>query len=261
MSESLQVIAIPAFEDNYIWLLHDQTHAIAIDPGDDAPVHATLQALGLTLQAILITHHHHDHVDGVVGLLKNCPNVQIFAPEFAYNFAFARVSEKSNVQISFGEHKNPLDFKVLDVPGHTLDHVAYVLNVKEETWLFCGDTLFGAGCGRLFEGTSTQMLASLQKLCTLPTETKVFCTHEYTLTNIAFALTLEPDNLALIERQHSTKLLRQNKLPSLPSTLALELATNPFLRCTTPAIQNAVEAAHATELEVFSKIRTLRNHF
>lgn len=261
MSESLQAIAVPAFEDNYIWLLHNQTHAIVIDPGDSAPVLSTLQALHLKLQAILITHHHHDHVDGVSNLQTFFPDVSIFAPDFPYNFTFEVVSERSSLQIPLGDEKNLLHFSVFEAPGHTLDHVAYVLNIADETWLFCGDTLFGAGCGRLFEGTPAQMLASLKKLCTLPKETKVFCTHEYTLTNIAFALTLEPHNTALLERHNATKLLRQNNLPTLPSTLALEFATNPFLRCHTLAIKQAMGDENATELQVFSQIRALRNHF
>lgn len=261
MRETLQVIAIPAFEDNYIWLLHDKMQAIVIDPGDDLPILDTLQTLHLNLQAILITHHHHDHVDGVTGLLKVFPHAQVLAPDSAYAFAYQAVSEASNILISFGLNKSILHFKVFNVPGHTLDHVAYVLNVQNETWLFCGDTLFGAGCGRLFEGTPAQMLSSLKKLCQLPAPTKVFCTHEYTLKNIQFARQLEPENMALITRENTTKFLREKNLPSLPSTIALELKTNPFLRCEMQTIKNAVQAPQATELEVFAKVRTLRNHF
>ena len=265
MRQTLQAVAIPAFEDNYIWLLHDKTQAIVIDPGDDVPIRESLQALRLNLQAILITHHHHDHVDGVAGLLHHFPHAQVFAPDasddFSYHFAYQAVREQSNLLMPFELNKNRLHFNVLEVPGHTLDHVAYVLNVQDETWLFCGDTLFGAGCGRLFEGSPTQMLDSLKKLCQLPTQTKVFCTHEYTLKNIQFARQLEPENTALIEREKVTKLLREKNLPSLPSTIALELATNPFLRCQTQTIKRAVQAPQATELEVFTKVRTWRNHF
>ena len=261
MHETLQVIAVPAFEDNYIWLLHNANQAIVVDPGDETPVLNTLKTLGLTLRAILITHRHSDHIDGVAGLLNHFPNAKVFAPHFPFTFAYTPVNEGSQVSVAWDKNPAPLTFHVMGVPGHTLDHIAYVLNLPEETWLFCGDTLFGTGCGRLFEGTPTQMLASLKKLCKLPVATKVFCTHEYTLKNIQFARTLDPENAALMTRQSETILLRKKNLPSLPSTLQLELATNPFLRCHTPAIKIAVHLENATELEVFSKVRALRNQF
>jgi hydroxyacylglutathione hydrolase len=260
MCETLQVIAVPAFEDNYIWLLHNSSQAVVVDPGDEVPVLNALKLHGLNLHAMLITHRHHDHIDGVNGLLKHFPDAKIFAPIFPFNFAYITANESSQITLTLGEN-HKLHFKVLDVPGHTLDHIAYVLNVAEETWLFCGDTLFGAGCGRLFEGTPAQMLASLKKISALPTTTKVFCTHEYTLTNIQFARSLDAENVALKIREAETILLREKNIPSLPSTIQLELATNPFLRCDTQAIKNAMHLENATELEVFSKVRALRNQF
>ncbi len=261
MHETLQVIAVPAFEDNYIWLLHNTSQAIVFDPGDETPVLNTLKTLGLTLQSILITHRHSDHIDGVAGLLNHFPNAGVFAPHFPFSFGYTPVNEGAQVEIAWRNNGAQLSFHVIDVPGHTLDHVAYVLNLPDETWLFCGDTLFAAGCGRLFEGTPAQMLASLKKICQLPTTTKLFCTHEYTLKNIEFARTLDPENAALKTRQSATILLREKNLPSLPSTMQLELATNPFLRCHIPSIKTAVHLENATELEVFSKVRALRNQF
>jgi hydroxyacylglutathione hydrolase len=261
MRETLQVIAIPAFEDNYIWLLHNSTQAIVIDPGDATPVLNALKTLKLHLQAILVTHHHHDHIDGVQALCEKFPNTLVFAPHFPFNFYYTPVNETSSVKISWGESQSPLHFSVLDVPAHTLDHIAYVLNYNEETWLFCGDTLFGAGCGRLFEGKPAQMLAALNKFCQLPESTKIFCTHEYTLKNIQFACTIEPSNLALNERKLATTALREKNLPSLPSTMQLERATNPFLRCHLPTIKKTLRLENATELEVFTQVRMLRNQY
>lgn len=261
MHETLQVIAVPAFEDNYIWLLHNTSQAIVVDPGDETPVLDTLKKMGLTLQTILITHRHSDHIDGVAGLLHHFPNAKVFAPHFPFTFIHKPVNEASQVNVAWNNHQAQLTFHVLDVPGHTLDHIAYVLNLPDQMWLFCGDTLFGAGCGRLFEGSPAQMLASLKKLCNLPASTKIFCTHEYTLKNIEFARTVDSENAELRARETETRLLRAKNLPSLPSTLKLELATNPFLRCHVASIKTALHLNNATELEVFTKVRALRNQF
>ncbi|MBA3696326.1 MAG: hydroxyacylglutathione hydrolase [Methylotenera sp.] len=254
MQHKLQIIPIPAFKDNYIWLLHNGTKAVIVDPGDAAPVIATLNQLSLSLSAILVTHHHHDHIGGVSTLLKHYSNAAIYAPRYEnYNFKHHPVSEPNTVSLpEFG-----LDFSVIDLPGHTLGHIAYY----SPDILFCGDTLFGAGCGRLFEGTPEQMFNSLKKLADLPPTTKVYCTHEYTLHNINFALFLEPNNTDLLQRKYDTEKLRHASEPSLPSTLILELATNPFLRCTNPEILLSLQLGNIPPLEVFKTIREMRNHY
>ena len=249
----LNIIPIPAFEDNYIWLLHQHGYAVVVDPGDASPVIATLQKLQLKLAAILITHHHSDHIDGVSDLL-DFQSAPVYAPQYE-QFHFKHIQLKDNDSINVPEIGQ--SFQVLWLPGHTLGHIAYV----NDDYLFCGDTLFGAGCGRLFEGTPAQMLASLTRLKTLNPHTKVFCTHEYTAKNIAFALTLDAENADLMARASEVKQLRQQNLPSLPSTIALELATNPFLRCTQASIISNSQAKLSDELSVFTAIRSLRNHY
>jgi len=254
MAHTLQIIPISAFEDNYIWLIKQGEKAIVVDPGDARPVIEALEKYQLTLTTILITHHHADHIDGVQPLLQRFPETVVFAPK-REQFSFP------HIKVGEGDHIDVLDltFDVLDVPGHTLGHIAYVVQTDPGPLLFCGDTLFGAGCGRLFEGTPEQMLTSLKKLIKLPQETKVFCTHEYTLNNIQFALGVEPNNQALIERHLETEQLLAARKPSLPSTIALELATNPFLRCSYEAIKQSVNEKNASELAVFAKLRQLRN--
>lgn len=265
MQAPLQIIAVPAFKDNYIWLIHNGTQAVAVDPGDAEPVLNALNLLGLNLHSILITHHHHDHIDGVNTLLGAYPKVNIYAPKHEqYDFKHTSVCEPDIVRLS----DLNIDFNVIDLPGHTLGHIAYfsakprfaTANPRQKL-LFCGDTLFGAGCGRLFEGTAEQMFASLQKLAALPAETLVYCTHEYTLHNIEFALTLEPSNQALLQRQQDTIKLRAQHQPSLPSNIALELATNPFLRCNSHEIKSSTHLKNASALQVFSAIREIRNHY
>jgi hydroxyacylglutathione hydrolase len=249
----LNIIPIPAFEDNYIWLLHQHGYAVVVDPGDATPVIATLQRLNLTLAAILITHHHNDHIGGVDDLLCFQP-APVYAPGYEnFNFEHIKLAEGDAIDLP----EIGLSLQVMWLPGHTLGHIAYV----NDDYLFCGDTLFGAGCGRLFEGTPAQMLQSLERLKKLNINTQVFCTHEYTAKNIAFARTLEPDNKDLQTRASAVKLLRQRQLPTLPSNIALELATNPFLRCNQASIIKNSNALHQDELSVFSAIRTLRNHY
>ncbi|MBC7697503.1 MAG: hydroxyacylglutathione hydrolase [Bacteroidia bacterium] len=260
MKHNLQIIPIPAFKDNYIWLLHDSNNAVVVDPGDATPVFEVVKNLNLHLHTILITHHHHDHIGGVARLIEAYPNVKVYAPKLEqYGFKHLTVDETEILDITAFN----LKLKVISLPGHTLGHVAYYAEDEEnaQNILFCGDTLFGAGCGRLFEGTPEQMFASLQKLAALPQDTKVYCTHEYTMHNINFALTLEPDNQALILRQQTTLALRDLQKPSLPSTIALELATNPFLRCDNSAIKSSIQQPNASHLQVFTAIRELRNHY
>ena len=258
----LNIIPIPAFNDNYIWLLHNGQNAVVVDPGDAAPVIATLQQLKLQLSAILITHHHGDHIDGVAPLLAQLAlsdasthhAVQVYAPSYEkFTFQHTPLSEGDTIYLAdIAQH-----FKVMWLPGHTLGHIAYV----NDDYLFCGDTLFGAGCGRLFEGTPAQMLHSLQRLKSLAATTQVFCTHEYTAKNIDFALTLEPKNGDLIQRKQQVKQLIAQQTPSLPSTIELELKTNPFLRCNQTSIFEHSAAENNHELSVFTAIRTLRNSF
>jgi hydroxyacylglutathione hydrolase len=258
MQHQLQIIPIPAFNDNYIWLIHNGAKAVAVDPGDAAPLLGRLNALNLELEAILITHHHQDHIGGVDALLHQFPDTRVFAPRLEhYDFRHTPVAEPDHFKCADWL----AEIKVLDVPGHTLGHIAFYIEHAGKKWLFCGDTLFGAGCGRLFEGTPSQMLTSLQKLAALPPETQVFCTHEYTLHNINFALSIEPDNKALTTRQLDTAVMRKAQLPSLPSTIALELATNPFLRCESKQIQLSTHLPDQPLLQVFTKLRELRNSY
>lgn len=254
MQHMLQIIPIPAFKDNYIWLLHNGIYAIVVDPGDANPVITALSDLNLQLAGILITHHHSDHIGGVDELLTRFPDISIYAPkQERYSFRHIAVSEPNQVNLP----ELGLSLNVIDLPGHTLGHIAYYA----EGLLFCGDTLFGAGCGRLFEGTAEQLYHSLQKLAQLPADTKVYCTHEYTLHNIRFALTLEPANHALQQRKYDTEVLRDAALPSLPSNIKLELDTNPFLRCFSAEIRSTVQLETATETEIFRTIREMRNHY
>jgi hydroxyacylglutathione hydrolase len=253
MHHPLQIEPIPAFEDNYIWLLHNTRDAIVIDPGDAMPVLDVLKRKSLTLNAILITHHHADHIGGVTTLLES-NSIPVYAPTYE-QFAF------DHVAVSEGEviHLPKLDLQlnVMWLPGHTLGHIAFINN----NYLFCGDVLFGAGCGRLFEGTPAQMLHSLNRLKALPPTTQVFCTHEYTAKNIDFALTLEPENQTLQNRKSTVSQLRAENKVSLPSTIELELETNPFLRCSQNSIIQHADVVQSDELSVFTKIRMLRNHY
>ena len=249
----LHIIPIPVFEDNYIWLLHNNRYAVVVDPGDAAPVIAVMEKLNLTLAAILITHHHGDHIDGVPSLLAYRA-VPVYAPQYE-KFNFAHIQLVDGDEISLPEIVQ--NFRIMWLPGHTLGHIAYSNN----DYLFCGDVLFSAGCGRLFEGTPAQMLSSLNRLKTLQPNTQVFCTHEYTTTNINFALGLEPNNEQLLARASTVKQLRINQQPTLPTNIALELKINPFLRCDQSAIIKNSHAEKQDELSVFTAIRSLRNHY
>ncbi len=246
---------IPAFKDNYIWLLTRGKRAFVVDPGEAAPVEARLEADGLTLEGILITHHHADHQGGVAELKARWQAV-VYAPG---NESITGCTHP----LSGGENLDILGaaVRVLGVPGHTLGHIAYYT----PGMLFCGDTLFGAGCGRLFEGTPEQMSASLDSIAALPDETLIYCAHEYTEMNLRFALAVEPDNPALQVRVARVAALRASGLPSVPSTLDEEKATNPFLRCTQPAVRSAAQKRNATvgpqKAAIFKTIREWRNSF
>ncbi len=226
----LFVKALLAFNDNYIWCIDNGTDAIVIDPGDADVVIEELQKRSLSLNAILLTHRHEDHIGGLPRLTEKFP-VPIYGPK---NDAILGVNHPLQEKDLLTLHSLNLSFTVLDVPGHTKGHIAYYSAAHH--WLFCGDMLFGAGCGRMFEGTPEMMISSLAKLASLPEETLVFAAHEYTLSNLKFALEIEPDNPDLLKRWQDDTIKRNQKEPTLPSTIALEKKTNPFLRHAEPDV-------------------------
>ena len=254
------VQAIPAFADNYLWLLtsDENNHALIVDPGDAVAVLGVLQKNALELSAILITHHHADHIGGVKQLMEHYPEAQIYGPEDArIPMVQYIVREKSCLTFDFLQ----ASFEVIEVPGHTATHIAYFADASDSVVprLFCGDTVFACGCGRLFEGTPLQMHASLSKIKALPPTAEIYCAHEYTLDNIAFAKWVEPDNTSLLAREQEAKALRKVGKYTVPSQLAYECQTNPFLRFDQPDVIKAAEhyagQALSTEAEVFGAVR------
>jgi len=258
----LSVLTVPAFNDNYLWVIHDGVHAAVVDPGDAGPVRDALAAHRLTLTAILLTHHHADHIGGVASLLE-LGQVPVFGP---LNDGIQGITQPLGEGDRVAVPGLDLELDVLDVPGHTLGHIAYVRRTPGAHWLFCGDTLFAGGCGRLFEGTPAQMAGSLAKLAALPDDTLVYCAHEYTVSNLRFAQAVEPDNQGLALRMKDASEKRGTRLPTVPSTIGLERGTNPFLRYTEPGIvKSLVEAGRLEEgaapVEAFAALREWKNVF
>ncbi len=255
----MTLLPLPAFTDNYIWMFHDGVHAVVVDPGDAAPVAAALEAHKLELAAILVTHHHPDHVGGV-DALRPLLRGPVYGPA-RENIPkpFTPLQDGASITV-LGLH-----FKVLDVPGHTAGHIAYMQQGEPTApLLFCGDTLFSGGCGRLFEGTPAQMHASLSRLAALPGDARVCCTHEYTLSNLRFAAAVEPGNTELQAYTQWAQAQRAQGVPTLPSNLARECQINPFLRCAQSSVKVAARAAGATQdddVAVFAAIRSWKDRF
>ena len=251
------IIPIPAFVDNYIWLVREGSAGAVVDPGDAAPVIAYLQREGITLTAIIATHHHGDHVGGIRDLITRWP-VPVYGPasEAIPGRTQALIEGDAIVVPGIG-----LPLSTLDIPGHTAGHIALV----GQDLVFCGDTLFAAGCGRLFEGTPAQMVASLGKLAALPDTTRIYCGHEYTVSNLRFALAVEPGSAALRDRQARAQAMRAVGVPTLPTMIAEERATNPFLRVHDPSIRAAVERHAGRALNgpvaLFAELRAWKNSF
>jgi hydroxyacylglutathione hydrolase len=249
----MNLSALPAFADNYIWMLHDGTQAVVVDPGDAAPVMQALEAQGLELAGILVTHHHADHVGGVDALRPRLHGPVWGPARERIPAPFVPLHDDDTVDV-LGMH-----FRVIDVPGHTAGHIAYFQEgVAEGPLLFCGDTLFSAGCGRLFEGTPAQMNDSLSRLAALPGGTRVCCTHEYTLANLRFAAAVEPGNAERAAYDARCRTLREQGTPTLPSSIGLERQINPFLRCTEPAVIAAARAQGADGEDAVSVLTALR---
>lgn len=253
----MAIHAVPAFSDNYLWVIEGDGKAAVVDPGDAAPVEAFLAARKLTLACILATHHHGDHVGGLAALKSHwgCP---------AYGPAREDIAGLDRRLAGGDRFPVPglgIELSVMDVPGHTAGHIAFAGNGV----VFCGDTLFACGCGRLFEGTPRQMADSLAALARLPAQTKVYCAHEYTLSNIRFAQAVEPGNARLAARRGREQERRDRGEATVPSTLAEELATNPFLRCEVPEVVASASARAGRALrdpvEVFATLREWKNQF
>lgn len=264
--EMLEVFPVPAFADNYLWVIHDDRYAIVVDPGDATPVIDFLTRKNLSLEAILVTHHHADHVGGIGALIDwfgASARPTVYGPA-RENIPHRDVAVVEGDVVRVGSLGIALE--VLDVPGHTAGHVAYFEATRQ--WLFSGDTIFAAGCGRLLGGTAAALFSSLSRIGDLPSGTRIYCTHEYTLSNIRFARAVDGDNTELHARAKLEATRRERGEPTVPTTVALERATNPFLRTNTPTVRNSVIASSsgqlqddATDLAVFAALREMKNQF
>lgn len=252
----LTINGIPALQDNYIWLIRRENHAVVVDPGEAAPVLDFLQKNNLKLDAILCTHRHHDHIDGIEEL-REVYNVPVYGRKHPQNPHITRdLREGDRLRL---DQINAV-FDIIDIPGHLDDHIAFI---APQT-LFCGDVMFGAGCGKNFEGTPAQLHQSLKRLAELPDDTLVYCAHEYTAYNLPFAIACEPNNADIKRRNTETNLLRAANLPTVPFTIALEKATNPFLRYTNPELIQTLQSrglVDTSELAVFTALREWRDRF
>ena len=255
----LNIQAIPALNDNYIWFIEDTDtrRVLIVDPGDAEPAINAIKQQQLIPAALLITHHHHDHIDGINQLVE-LYDIPVYGPKIA---TIPSVTHPLTANDTLIIDSTFPAITILDISGHTAVHIAFLF----DDCLFCGDTLFGAGCGRLLGGTAEQLFHSLQKIAQLPTRTQIYCAHEYTQANLYFAQVVEPDNPDIQQRILDTATLRQQGKPSLPSTLALELATNPFLRGDQPTVIQAAESFSGKQLttavEVFTELRLWKDHF
>lgn len=258
----LNLHPVPAFTDNYIWCLHDNQSAYVVDPGQADPVLDYLSDRALTLKGILITHHHWDHVSGIEALLEAFPGVPVWGPAHeTIPCCSEPLNEGDVIELDWD-----IRFKIMEVPGHTLGHIAYYAQQSPcGPILFCGDTLFSSGCGRLFEGTPKQMHHSLQKFAVLPPETIVCCTHEYTSANLRFALAVEPDNEDIKQRASQVAMMRDQNSPSLPSSIGLELRINPFLRVMESTVLESLQQKcgerPSNEVESFATLRQWKDNF
>ena len=253
----INIEPIAAFSDNYIWLLSTNEGSIVIDPGESKSLLKILKENKLDLRAILITHHHFDHTGGIEEILSEI-SIDVYGPKNNIASINKRLVGGSKINLL------GIEFEVIEIPGHTLDHIAYYSKNNGQPILFCGDTLFAGGCGRVFEGTFEQMHNSLSILKKLPLNTKIYCGHEYTESNLAFAKNVEPLNENIISRYNEILNLRKQGIPSLPSTIGVELQTNPFLRVDTEEVQEMILKKFNTpkdDEEVFTALRQWKDNF
>ena len=253
----VKIESIEAFTDNYIWLVTTNEGSIVIDPGESSNIINLVHKNQLDLKAILVTHHHFDHTGGIEEIISHCP-VDVFGP-----FNNIQTIRK---KLKGGDRLNVIgiEFEIIEIPGHTLDHIAFYSENNGRPILFCGDTLFAAGCGRVFEGTYEQMFESLIKLKNLPTNTNIYCGHEYTLSNLKFAKEVEPFNKDILSRYNKVLKLREKGIPSVPSTLSTELKTNPFLRCDNKEVQENISSKFKItkeNKEIFKALRSWKDNF
>ena len=258
-SRMLKIIPLPAFTDNYIWAIVYGNSCVVVDPGDSSPVFDFLESNNLDLECILITHHHFDHTGGMLALAKkyDCP---VYGPSGDHIEGLtSKVSEDDEITIF------NFKFKIFETPGHTLDHIAYFHSSDKGSYLFCGDTLFSGGCGRLFEGTAEDMFSSLNKFISLPDETLVFCAHEYTQNNLKFALTINPSNHDLIKYSKKVNELRSNSEITLPSNIGLEKKINPFFLLNDKEIlknsEQFISGKISNSVESLAAIRSMKDSF